>query len=75
MKWFARKTPPAPLAGEVVPETISRRVEITVEREVRWTVHREHCTQQDGPSHSSPAACPVCGQALPATGNTDISTH
>jgi len=75
MKWFARKTTPAALAGDVAPETISRRVEITIEREVRWAVHREHCTAQASGSTDHPASCPVCGQALPPSTGTDISTQ
>ena len=76
MKWFARKAPPAALAREVVPETVSRRVEITVEREVRWTVQRENCAHQDpgAPPETLPA-CPVCGQALPAPASTEISSR
>ena len=70
MKWFARKVPPAALAGEVVPEAVSRRVEITVEREVRWTSHRDCGVAHDA---SAPASCPVCGQALPASTQPDIS--
>lgn len=66
MKWFARKAPPAALTGEVVPETVSRRVEITVEREVRWTLHRD-CGAPADTTAAGAAACPVCGQALPAT--------